>query len=308
MQTEINLGKVIKRLNLIKELILLEEFEELPSHLAKLDVDENDAAIKEIIKDINSKFYSDVVRKIETFINQNQKVILYQDAEVEALKIEIKKLEIEVSSASDEVIETEKLIHDFSIRHSRELGEIVSKILNLRKTKLEHEQDGSKEKKKEYEEAKSDYESYSKQYEESKLNNQFELTEEEKQELKLKYRKATKLCHPDVVTDELKEHAEIVFRELQEAYEKNDLKKVREILAMLEKGDMFIPKSEGINEKVRLKAEVIKLRKKYAELIAELTKLRESETYQTIASIIDWDEYFKETKQRLSKELNTLEG
>ncbi len=308
MQMEINIGKVIKRLNLIKELILLEEFDELQSHLAKLDADENNDPIKEIIRDINSKFYSDVVRKIEIFINQNQKVILYQDSEVEALKIEIKKLEMEVSSASDEVTDTEKLIHDFSIRHSRELGEIVSKILNLRKTKLEHEQDGSNEKKKEYEEAKNDYESYSKQYEESKFNNQFELTEEEKQELKLKYRKATKLCHPDVVTDELKEHAEIVFRELQEAYEKNDLKKVREILEMLEKGDMFIPKSEGINEKVRLKAEVIKLRKKYNDLKAELSKLKESETYQTIASIMDWDEYFKETKQKLTKELKTLEG
>ena len=110
------------------------------------------------------------------------------------------------------------------------------------------------------------------------------------------------------MADELKEQAEVVFRELQEAYEKNDLKKVSEILQMLEKGDMFIAKSEAINEEVKLKAELIKLRKKHNDLKTELAKLKENETYQTIIKIEDWDTYFKETKQSLSKELKALEG
>ena len=52
--------------------------------------------------------------------------------EIEALKIEIKKLEMDVSTASDEVVVVEKLIHDFGIRHNRELGEILSRLLRLR--------------------------------------------------------------------------------------------------------------------------------------------------------------------------------
>ena len=111
-----------------------------------------------------------------------------------------------------------------------------------------------------------------------------------------------------MVTDELKEYAEAVFRELQEAYEKNDLKKVSEILATLEKGEIFVPKSEGINEKTKLKAEVIKLRKKLNDLKKELNELKTTETYQTIVKIDDWEEYFKVTKQKLTKELNTLEN
>ncbi|HLG35692.1 MAG TPA: J domain-containing protein [Bacteroidia bacterium] len=307
MEAPFDINKVIRRLGLIKGLILLEEFEEVNSHVQKLNGAGHDIVLKGIISDIDSKFYSDAIKKIEEYINQNQQIILYEDPEVEVLKIEIKKLEIEIGNASDEVADTEKLIHDFGIRHNNELGEIVSKILKLRKEKLEHEQDESAEKKKEYEEAKKDYEQYSKQYEETKAEQQFVLTEEEKQELKIKYRKATKLCHPDVVTDELKEHAEIMFRELQEAYDRNDLKKVTEILSMLEKGEIFIAKSEGINEKIKLKAEVIKLRKKLSELNLELIELKETETYQTIIKIHDWDKYFTETKQKLNKELTLLE-
>ena len=116
------------------------------------------------------------------------------------------------------------------------------------------------------------------------------------------------LCHPDVVADELKENAEIVFRELQQAYEKNDLKKVREIYEMLMKGEMFIAKSDSITEKIKLKAELIKLRNKANELKAELTALTNSDTYQTIIKIEDWDVYFKETKEKLNEELKTIEG
>ncbi len=303
METPANISNLIKRLNIIKALILLEEFDELTNHIQKLKGHTHDKIIQEIITNIDSKFYSDTVAKIEKFIIQNQSLTVYQDPEIEALRIEIKKLEMDVTSSSDEVTEIEKLIHDFGIRHNNELGEIVSEILKLRKEKLESEKDINEKKKEEYEEAKKDYEEYSKQYEETKLEKQFALTDEEKQELKKKYRKATKLCHPDVVTDDLKEYAESVFRDLQKAYETNDLKKVSEILDTLEKGEIFVPKSEGINEKVKLKSELIKLRQKLNDIRQVLSELKESETYQTISEIENWDEYFDNTKEQLREQL-----
>ncbi len=124
MEQIIDFGKIIKRLALIKGLILLEDFDDMQSQLDKLKGITDDATINKIIKDIDSKFYSDAVREIETFINENQKLVIYEDPEIESLKIEIKKLEIEVTALSDEIADTEKLIHDFGIRHSRELGEI----------------------------------------------------------------------------------------------------------------------------------------------------------------------------------------
>src|ERR1035437_2287127 len=101
MDASMNIGNLIKRLNLIKGLILLDEFDDLPSHIQKLRGISEDSAVKEIINDIDSKFYSEAVAKIEKFINENQKVILFQDPEIEALRIEIKKLEVEFTLTSD---------------------------------------------------------------------------------------------------------------------------------------------------------------------------------------------------------------
>lgn len=308
MEQIIDFGKIIKRLGIIKGFILLEEFNDAQNHVDKLKGITDNLTINGIIKNFDSKFYSDTIIDIEKFINDYQKLVVYEDSEIESLKIEIKKLEITISTLSDEIADTEKLIHRFGLRHSKELGEIVSKILKYRKEKKESTKDESDEKKMEYEEAKEDYEKYSKQYDENKLEEQFELTEEEQKELKIKYRKATKLCHPDVVADELKENAEIVFRELHKAYEKNDLKKVKEIYEMLEKGEMFISKSESITEKVKLKAELIKLRNKTHELKTNLNVLINSETYIAIVKIDDWDMYFNETKEKLKEELNAIES
>ncbi len=236
-----------------------------------------------------------------------KKVTQYADPEAETLKVAIKNLELEINFVSDEIADVEKLIHDFGIRNSNELGDLIIKLLKVRKEKLEREQNGTETKKREFDEAKNEYEQYSKQHEENISEKQVKLTEEEKQELKTKYRKASKLCHPDVVTDEFKAQAEIVFKELQTAYEQNDLKKVIEILKKLEKGDMFIHKSEGINVITKLKSEMINLRNKLTGLKNNLNELKNSETYQTIIKIADWDEYFKLAKEKLIHELKTKE-
>jgi curved DNA-binding protein CbpA len=126
--------------------------------------------------------------------------------------------------------------------------------------------------------------------------------------LKDKYRKASKLCHPDVVREEQKELATKLFVELSGAYEKNDIKRVREILENLEKGNFFISKSDAINEKQFLQAEMQKQRLRVKELKEQLQAIKESETYKTISSIDNWDKYFTNAKQKLRLQLNDLEN
>ena len=74
---------VIKRLTLIKSLILLEEFDEVSSHLKKLNGMTDDAAVKEIGDDPPEADYSDAVGKIEKFITDRQKITVYEDPEIE---------------------------------------------------------------------------------------------------------------------------------------------------------------------------------------------------------------------------------
>ncbi|MBK7560888.1 MAG: DnaJ domain-containing protein [Chitinophagaceae bacterium] len=116
--------------------------------------------------------------------------------------------------------ELEKLIHDFGVRHNNELGELILKILRFRKSKAKGTSQET--------EAEKDFNDYSKEYEISKDAKINELNEDEQKELKQKYRKASKLCHPDVVSEEQKELADKLFAELNAAYASNDLKRVRD--------------------------------------------------------------------------------
>jgi DnaJ domain len=295
-----NLSKIIKRLELIKSLIHLEEDTEIVSHLTKLRLLSTDDKLETIISLLQDNAYSKAMLAIDEYINRHHQVGLYIDPELEGLKLEAKVLESEVNELSDEKAELEKLIHDFGVRHNNELGELILKILRFRKSQAKGTPKEA--------ETEKDFNEYNKEYEVSKNEKLNKLSEEEQKELKQKYRKASKLCHPDVVNEEQKELADKLFAELNAAYERNDLKRVREILENLEKGNFFVSKSDSITEKQLLKAEIEKLRMRIKELKEQMATIKESEAFTTISSIEDWDIYFKETKARLQEQAKGLEN
>jgi hypothetical protein len=192
------------------------------------------------------------------------------------------------------------LLSEFHHRHAIELGEIILDILKLRKLKF-------KEDKNKYEEAENDENQYREQVDTEKEKEIFELTDEQKKELKKKFRKATMMCHPDKVANEFMEAAQPIFIDLKQAYDANDLKRVSEILEELEKGNFFKTKSETIQEKDLLKVAIAKLKRQITILETEIITIKESETFQTIISIEDWDEYFNITKEKLQRELEELQ-
>ncbi len=295
-----DLSKIIKRLELIKSLIHLEEDSEIDSHLTKLQLFPTDNKLEIIISLLQDKAYSKAMPAIDEYINRHHQVGLYIDSELEGLKLEAKVLEAEVNDLSDEKAELEKLIHDFGVRHNNELGELILKILRFRKSQAKGTPKEA--------EAEKDFNEYNKEYEVSKNEKLNKLSEEDQKELKQKYRKASKLCHPDVVSEEQKELADKLFAELNAAYERNDLKRVREILENLEKGNFFVSKSDSITEKQLLKAEIEKLRMRIKELKEQMKTIKESEAFTTISGISDWDAYFKETKEKLQEQAKELDN
>lgn len=236
----------------------------------------------------------------------NSNLTHFIETEISVLKLEIKELELEINTLDNEKAEIEKLIHEFEIRHTKELGEIILEILRLRKEKIEKEVKLNGKKQDEFYEAKRDYDDFKYTYETTKEEKMFDLTSEEKQKLKSKYKKASKLCHPDIVSDDLKEKAEQIFKDLNKAYEQNDLNKVNEILENLEKG-IFISKSDSINEKENLKNILNGLIIKRDNLIKINDNIKNTNTYQIIIKISNWDKYFSETKEQLEKELCKLQ-
>jgi hypothetical protein len=295
----INLSKIIKRLELIKSLISLEEEDEIDAHVFKLQQIGTTEELETIILDLKAKSYSKAAIAIEQFINQHNNLSVFIDPEIGGLKLEAKSLEAKLNKLSDEKVDLEKLIHEFGVRHNKELGELILKILKYRKTIAKGTPKET--------EAEEDYKNYSQEFEVSKNEKVTDLTEEELIEIKKKYRSASKLCHPDVVSEEQKELADKLFTELNKAYEQNHLKKVTEILETLTKGNFFVSKSDTITEKQLMKAEIEKLKIRISKLQNQVQLIKESDAYNTISSIKDWDVYFKETKEKLENQAKELE-
>ena len=291
------LDQIVRRLEILKNYILLEDVEEVQKEANKLSVFDFNTDLSSIIQDIEQEAFTSAINRIQAFLSSNQQLASWTDPEIAALNLEIKTLENQLSGFANEKIELEKVLSEFQYRHTQELGEIILEILKLRKLKFR----ADKEK---YEEAEKDEEQYRAQ-----VDNQQEilsLTDEQKEELKTKFRKASILCHPDKVSDEFQEAAQEIFIELKNAYDVNDLEKVSQVLQDLETGNFFRSRSETITEKDLLKAAISNLRRQIKQLEAEIIEIRESETFQTIDSIDNWDDYFNSMKERLIKQLKEL--
>ena len=297
---QIPIDMILKRFLIIKNYIELEEYNELRKEIIKLeDYRQNDHVAK-IFNAIIKNDYVSVLNEIENFNSQYQSVIIYDDPELFKLKLEVRVLENKLNAYDNEKTELEKIIAEFHHSYSLELGNIILEILKLRKIKYHNDKEKQKE-------ADDDFNSFNNDFEKEKNKVSYSLNDEEKKELKSKFRKASFLCHPDKVNDELKEIAHKIFIELKQANDANDLKRVTEILNDLETGNFFKHKSDTITAKDRLMAYLSKLKIKIRHLEDEINKIKISETYQLFISITDWSEYFNEMKIKLNNELSDLQ-
>ena len=200
-------------------------------------------------------------------------------------------------------MEWDELLSEFQHKHTNELGEIILEILKLRKRIFK----GDEEK---FEEAKRDEEEYQEQVNEEKQKIINIITEDEKADLKKKYRKASMLCHPDKFVNEppeIQKLADEIFKDLNEANEQNDIKRVNEILENLQNGILVRTQGAQIDDKNILKATIMQLKDKANKLKGQIIIIKESEAYTTVVEIEDFDEYFANLKEKLKVELLELQ-
>lgn len=296
------LSKIIKRLEILKNYILLEDIEELSREIAKLQAYNYNSDLHSILEFVEKEEFASAINEIQNFISKNQQLSIWIDPEIAALKLEIKILENQLNSYDNEKIELEKVLSDFQRRHTIELGEIILDILRLRKLKFKSD-------KAKFEEAENDEKQYREQVDAEKEKDVHELTEEQKTELKKKYRKATVLCHPDKFANEsaeIQKQAEDIFKELNEANEKNDVQRVSEILSNLEKGILSTIKGDRLTDIDKLRATIERLRVKVKTIETQIVTIKQSEAFIIINKLNDWDDYFNITKEKLQRELEEL--
>ncbi|GAB3640174.1 phospholipase D-like domain-containing protein [Spirosoma arcticum] len=294
----LDLGKVLKRLDLIKTLIALDEPDELAPHLDKLSQQHLTDELEQIVSLLHRGQYAEAVGQIDQFGKQHTTLVAYVDVELSALKIEIRILELQVQALEAEKADIEKTLHEFSVQHSLRLGDLILKLLELRRAQAITDAERT--------EANADYDQYNRQYTETRQQLRFALSDDEQRDLKRNFRKAAQLCHPDVVAEALKSQAESLFAELKMANDRNDLKRVSEIHQTLEQGDTFVPRSESITGKALLKNERNRLQFLAAQLRTDVQTLHQSETYQTISQLTNWEIYFAQKRQQLAEQMDAL--
>ncbi|WP_415396256.1 hypothetical protein [Sulfurimonas sp. CS5] len=377
--------QILKRLELIKTSITIEDEEIIELQVAKLSTMPIDSDVQNILTKLSKSDYGSAVVEIENYIARFSGVVVYEDRELGGLKLELKVLEARLQELSEEKNEYLNVIHEFNVQYHLHLGGIIQKILNLKEEllfasmqkkkdifedikyeyeSLKMERDSLKSQKKdkekeledmdefddgydelyeelqelknvlenkeeelnkkrketkqakeefeedeatqEYEDIKRDSEEFSKEYEEVQKEERLEISDEEKKELKILFRKASKLCHPDIVSDELKEQANEIMQRLNEANSKRDINAVRKILAALESGNGFIVASDAINDKDLLRSKIVDIRDTIYQNEIDIEVIKKDEVIQILNDYEDVDDYFNRLETELETEYDRL--
>src|SRR3989339_632628 len=279
-------GKIMARLEALHLVIELDDEDDIELQLAKLkkllsggnEYDE----VEKIVAQIEDDQLDQAIAAIKTFVHSRKQIAVYVDPEIPELTLELKALELQV-------------------------GEIIRRILLLRREKLKVKAKQDADKEEEYQEAQQDYEEYDQDFQETSKQELFKVTEAEQQVLKATFRACSKICHPDVVAQGFKAEASQLFARLCEANGKNDIPAVKAIYEQLQKG-IFAPMSATVSDAQKLHGQVVRIRGKVKDLAGAISALRTTDAYRKVVAIEDWDEYFAKLKQQLQAELESLEA
>ena len=297
---QIDIAKTIKRLDIIKGLILLEENDEIVSHIRKLKDGNVTSELIEIIKSLESNEFSVAISQIEEFKFQQSQLITYDDPELFALQLELKSVDIQLNAIENEKVEAEKEVHEFSIQYNTQLGKTILEILKLKKLLAVTEE--------QKERAEEDEDEFTKDYNFKKDIKIKDLNETEQKELKKLYREASMQCHPDRFIDDPNKVfiAQEIFVKLTQAYKSNDLVKVKEILHNLKSGIFNFGEIVYSNKKELLKSQIATLKSKLKMAMEHLNEIKTSASYCIIRNQKDLNEYLAELKTKLDFELEML--
>ena len=273
IEYQLHLGETIQKILKLKEEILLAAIQKKKDFFEKMKAEYEQ--VKTEYKDMRSK--------------------------KERLEAELDTLD-EFDDRYDEKYDELKKLKDELHAKEHELNE---KRKEVKEAKDEYEKDESTQ---EYEEVKKDHEEFSREYEEVINEGLVELNEEDKKELKNLYKKASKLCHPDTVTNELRDQATEIFKKLNDAYAKRDLKTVKEILNSLENGIVFDVASDTITDKEILLFKIKDLRENIDENEQDLQEIQEDETFAILQENGDLEEYFRVVKENLESQYENLKN
>ena len=299
---------------MIRNLVLLGEQDDVATHVRKLRPVAEALHVSAIIAALDEGEYTVALEAIDAYLRKATALVVAGFADIPFLRFQLGTLELRLESLSDEKAELERRLISFNRRHDDALGDLIKRILKARAELARLHAAGQKNNKKQAEaeavaqEAEETYEDYARQHEELQRAAPLpKLDMEAERGLKLLYRKACNLCHPDKVPEEKKEAAHRIFVDLQDAYKSNDLARVREIHVTLAQGGLPETRSTTLSAVEALKAAIAELEYAIARLVTELKALQESDGIGLVdsagATEAEWEIFFNQQRETLEMEL-----
>lgn len=298
------MNSTLQKLKILLESKQFYEAEELIDSLEYFNESKILIDLKQAIQQKDAKLSLEYLNQL---IANQGKPETYENIDIVGLQTTYQLLKTQLLVLTNQKTEAEKLIAQFRIRYYRELGFLISEILKERLKLFENIRDKNPDQEFEFQKTQEQYEKFYQQWAHVPKENKSNVDEETRQRLTFAYRKASKICHPDLVDEQIKETAAKIFVQLNKAYIENDVETVEQILHQLENG-LLEPEEMIIKEHKKLGTKINQIKNEIMLLKKELESIQSSSTYSFIARLENWDDYFAQTHQKLMNELNELKN
>lgn len=246
-------------------------------------------------------------------LRQKEQAIQAAKAAYEQAQSQLEALKTQREALEDRLEELDEFDKEFSNVEealeslNEDILEQQNRVRESRKTAQEHEEVFEEASEESYQQAQQEYEEYEEAYQEAKEDKVAQLDEEDIGLLKKLYRKAAKLCHPDIAADDVKDQATEMMQQLNHARDQGDIEAIKSILAKLENGTAFIVASDRLTDRTQIENKMAELIAKLEELGDEIESINKNETWLIIISLDSWNDYFEEQKNDLTAYLTQLE-
>ena len=375
----------IKRLEIIKNAIELEDDDIILSQLARLRSEAFDDELLSIVTALENQNYTAAMAAITAWLQSQRAMTQWRDPQVAASKLELKALEERLRDLIDRRNARVQQLDEFNDLYFSRLGPLMSQILQLRKTlaelNLRRQQAEARRREEDYrrcqqymsqavevlatltqrwrelpadsvqaadarkllqqqsdlianllaeaqelergltreeeeeparqarDEANEEYEKYREQHHDAevRMRKGKALSEEDQNELKRLWRQASKLCHPDLVADDLKDEANTMMVQLNQAKQRGDVKAIRSLVARLQQGFEPIMASDRLNDLERIRKKMAQVREQIDTLVSELAELEKEESWLLVSTLNNMESYFTQQEKALREVRTALE-
>jgi len=299
------------RVAVIARLLELEDHEEIPAQARKMEHARVLPEIAELLDLLSQSQWEDAQAKVAEILDRGLAIVDYKDPRIEEWQWQARMMQAQVAALEAELADMHRRIHLFDHQQEQAIGELIRDYLNVKRRALHalHKKTGQDDSREAAEDADAIYERYEEaRAAQAKEPKPEQLDVQQQADLKRLYRKLAQRCHPDRIQDVNKAWATDIFKDLQAAYQMNDLTTMQQLSSLIEKGpgadqDFHVP-----DQADQLQVLIAGLQSTLQGLGEQLAAITQSATWQTLSTQSDWGAWFERKAKQLHEEIQRYQA